>query len=335
MRIFRYILVCCCLVAHFCQAAEIDSITPCSRELPDAADTLNGIINARLQSGIEAANARQDEFTFFSERTVCDEEILYTELRKAIFQSFSASLGLKGYSLDKQLRELLGSQGCSLPLKDSIYRDITFFEGISLNLKELSDVIMVRGHLVGLDKIGHFFAEGWEYFEHTRADGATVEDAMAWGTGLEKGSFGYLTTGIYSYADLVANFNGFRFWNGLRKRQRDPLKGVVADFFTSVQVTCSLDLIDSLKKRKIVRKWVLNRPFDIADYIDGSWNEANNCNSYRDPDIAEKVAVRIAEVRPGFQCPAEGRACIQAEKKYGSYAQGLLHPRCLPAAGTH
>jgi len=152
---------------------------------------------------------------------------------------------------------------------------------------------------------------------------------------MEEGTFGLLTTGIFSYADLVANFNGFRFWNGLRKGQKDPLKGAVANFFSSQQINCNLDLIASIKKREIVRQWVLNRPFDLADYVDGSWNEANNCNRYSDSTIEEKVAARIAQVRPGFQFPAESRACVQAGKKYGSYAKDLLHPRCLSAADSN
>ncbi|SDO94818.1 hypothetical protein [Desulforhopalus singaporensis] len=332
LRIFICILISCCSFSTVCQTAEIDTITPYSKALPDITDTLNEIINRRLREGVDNANAHRDDFTLFSERGMCDEEILYTELRKAIFHSFSASLGLKGYSLDKQLRELLASQSYSLPLEDSIYRDITFLEGISLNLKELSNVVRIRDQLIGLDKIGHFFAEGWNYFEQTQEDNATIETAIAWGTELEEGTFGYLTTGIFSYADLVANFNGFRFWNGLRKKTKDPIETVIADFFTSQQISCNFDLFASIKKRKIVRKWVLGKKFDISEYVDGSWNEANNCNRYKDTAIEAKVTARIAEVRPGFLCPEDRTVCMKASKKYDGYAKYLLHPQCLIAS---
>lgn len=334
MRTFLSLLCGCCLIVTFCQAAEIDTVTRYPKVLPDATATLNAIFNARLQEGIDAANARQNGIVLFSKAAVCDEERLYAELRKAIFQSFSGGLGLQGYSLDKQLREQLSDKSYSLPLEESIYRDITFFEGISLNLKELSSVVRVQGQLIGLDKIGHFFAEGWSYFHRTTEDEATLPDVMEWGKDLEKGKFGYLTTGIFSYADLVANFNGYRFWNGLRKRHRDPLKGVVADFFSSPQISCNLDLVSSLKKRKIVRQWILRKPFDLAEYIDGSWSEENNCNSYSDLEIEEKVAARSAEAHPGFLCPAESGVCVQAGKKYGRYAEDLLHPKCLSAGGS-
>ncbi|MFC6672641.1 hypothetical protein [Marinobacterium aestuariivivens] len=64
---------------------------------------------------------------------------------------------------------------------------------------------------MGLDKLGHFFAQGWQYFELTALGGGTLEQALALGREQEQGRYGYLTTGIFSYADLAANFNGWRF----------------------------------------------------------------------------------------------------------------------------
>ena len=76
-------------------------------------------------------------------------------------------------------------------MNDSIYRDIDYIEGLSLNLKELSDVVNINGYLVGLDKIGHFFAQGWQYFELTDRDKQTLDQATAWGRQKEAGLFGY------------------------------------------------------------------------------------------------------------------------------------------------
>ena len=140
-------------------AAEIDSVTPRKVKLENSLSLLNSIINQRLREGVEKANAQQEDIDEYynDENKSCDEQVLYTELRKAIYQSYTASWGLKGYDLDKQLRKLLSRQSYSLSLNDSIYRDIDYLEGFSLNLKELSDVVNVNGYLIGLDKIGHFF----------------------------------------------------------------------------------------------------------------------------------------------------------------------------------
>lgn len=329
----------CAFAANAGFGAEIDSVTPRKIELENSLANINQIFNQRIKEGIDKANAYQDyaddedDFGFANEAedSYCDEEVLYTELRKAVFQSFTASWGLKGYSLDKQLRGLLAGQSYSLLLSDSIYRDIDYIEGFSLNLKELSDVVNINGHLVGLDKIGHFFAQGWEYYEMTRYDEKSIDQAIEWGREKETGLFGYTTTGIFSYADLVANFNGWRFWNKVLLEYDDPLKGVIANFFNRPYVTCEIQIIDSVKNRKIVRAWEYNTRFDLSDYIDGVWDEGNNCNSYADPVIEKKVSTRISNVDPGFNCPFSSGDCSEARDKYGRHARYLLHPSCLTA----
>ena len=316
-------------------AAEIDSVTPRNLALDNSIDTINEIITQRFAEGVRKANVQQDygedreDIADRNKDTFCDEKVLYTELRKAIFQSFTASWGLKGYDLDKQLRGLLVRQSYSLSLNDSIYRDIDYIEGFSLNLKELSDVVNINGYLVGLDKIGHFFAQGWQYFELTAYDKETLDQAVAWGRQKEAGLFGYTTTGIFSYADLVANLNGWRFWNKVLLKKDDPLKGIIANFFARPYVSCDIQIIDSIRYRKIIRAWEYNTRFDLADYIDGAWDEGNNCNSYADPMIEEKVIARIKHAAPDYHCPMNAEHCLDAQDKYGDYAKYVLHPYCL------
>ena len=319
-------------------AAEIDSVTPRKVKLDNSLAILNTIINQRIQEGVQKANSQQSEIDYINDTDdeedaeksqACDEEVLYTELRKAIFQSFTASWGLKGYDLDKQLRSLLARQSYSLSLNDSIYRDIDYVEGFSLNLKELSDVVNVDGHLIGLDKIGHFFSEGWQYFELIHYDDYNIEQALEWGRQQEAGKFGYSTTGIFSFADLVANFNGLRFWNKVLLKEDDPLKGVFASFFDRPYMTCDIQIIDSIKSRKIVKAWEFNTRLDMSDFVDGAWDEGNNCNSYDDPIIEGKVRTRIKNVSPDFACPVITKYCLDAQEKYDYYAKYVLHPYCL------
>ncbi len=314
-------------------AAEIDSVTPGKLKLDNSLTIINEIFNQRLQEGVEKANADKDYIEeideYVDEDNFCDEEVLYAELRKAIYQSFTASWGLKGYDLDRQLRSLLTRQCYSLSLNDSIYRDIDYLEGFSLNLKELSDVVNINGFLVGLDKMGHFFAEGWQYFELTHFENQSIEQALEWGRQQEAGKFGYSTTGIFSFADLVANFNGWRFWNKVLLKEKDPLKGVIVNFFNRPYITCETQIIASIKNRKIVKAWEYNSRFDLSDYIDGAWDERNNCNSYQDPVIEEKVTSRIKNIDPDFSCPFKAEYCLESQEKYGYYAKYVLHPYCL------
>jgi hypothetical protein len=315
-------------------AAEIDSVTTRRIPLDDSRAGINAIINTRLRAGVDNANRRHADIADLESHEFCDEASLYLELRRAIFDSFIPGWGLGGYDLDQQLREALTATSYSLMLEDSIYRDISYLEGFSLRLKELSDVVQVDGHLIGLDKLGHFFAEGWEYFEQTQRDRHTLEEALQWGSRQEAGKFGYATTGIFSFADMVANFNGWRFWRAVLGDEDDPLLGPVENWFTGPYVVCRTRIIASLRYRKIVRTWVLDREFNIADYIDGAWDEGNNCNSYADPLIEQKVVSRIDAVSPGYRCPIEPAQCTTAHRKYGSFARYLLHPACLSSAAA-
>ena len=320
-----------------CFAAEIDSVTTRYIELENSREEINKIFNQRIAKGIRKANEKGishrilGDLELYEEREYCEEEKLYAELKKSIFDSDTATWGLKGYQLDVQLRDLLSMKSYSLSLNDSIYRDIDYIEGISLNLKELSDVVNIDSSLVGLDKIGHFFAEGWQYFEMVEFEGKALHEALMWGMEKESGLFGYSTTGIFSFADLVANFNGMRFWNKVLLKQDDPLKGMIANLFNQPYVTCDIQIIESIKAREIVKAWEINAQFDIADYIDGSWDEGNNCNSYADPVIEDKVGKRIRDVDEGFACPYHREVCSEARSKYKEFSKTLLHPYCLRA----
>jgi len=312
-------------------SAEIDSVTPRKLKLDNSLTIINKIFNQRIQEGIQKANAQPGDIENIEQGEYCNEDVLYAELRKAIFQSFTASWGLKGYDLDKQLRSLLARNSYSLSLNNSIYRDINYLEGFSLNVKELSDLVNINGHLIGLDKMGHFFAEGWQYFELTHENEHSIDQALLWGKEQETGKFGYSTTGIFSFSDLVANFNGWRFWNKVLLKENDPLKGVFANFFNRPYISCKSQVIASIKHRKIVKAWEFNTRFDLSDYIDGAWDEGNNCNSYKDPAIEEKVALRIKNINPDFSCPFRIEYCLESQEKYGYYAKHVLHPYCLIA----
>ena len=316
-------------------AAEVDSVSTRGIDLPDSVNVINAIINKRMQEGIDNANADRriiediEGIEVITRRDDCDVDELYTSLRKSIFQSYTASWGLKGYDLDLQFRELLSEMTYALPLRDSIYRDIDYLEGFSLNLKELTHVANIDGHLVGLDKIGHFFAQGWQYFETRQDEEDGLDEAIAWGIGKEEGLFGTTTTGIFSYADMVANFNGWRFWNRVLLEEPDPLKSFAGRLFDRAYVSCDIQLIESIRQLRVVRAWEVNRRFDLRDYIDGTWDEGNNCNSYADLIIEEKIKRRIEEIYPGYSCPVNVDACIEAKDRYGKYSRKLLHPACL------
>ena len=88
-----------------------------------------------------------------------------------------------------------------------------------------SSTIQLHGHYVGTDKIGHFFAMGYYYYnvyQAARALGKNHEDSLqhaidicGWTT--ENSFLGLTSTAIYSNADLAANYLGLKFYLNLHQ----------------------------------------------------------------------------------------------------------------------
>jgi hypothetical protein len=296
-------------------AAEIDSVTGRTVPLRDASSALDTRIRAALRAAVDSANERG---------TACDPEDLYRQLRRALARPFI------GHRIAEDLNRAEDLDTLRIPFRDSIYRDLAFFDAISVHLKDLSAVMRLGDDRVGVDKIGHFFVEGWKYFEIAYLDGEGVEAALDWGERAERTYFGLYTTGIYSYADLTANFEGMRFWLRLLDPERDPLGR--GGWFDRPTVTCG--------RRFWTRepRWRIRRKVHLARYVNGAWDEEVNCCRYRNREIEAMIAARIAEREAAdarsYACPIRPDACVEARERYGPYADRLLHPRCAAAERT-
>lgn len=138
----------------------------------------------------------------------------------------------------------------------------------------------------------------------------------------------YYVNPIYMLNQILVKATRFTCVLG---KNNDPLLGFVANLLDSPYVTCDMQLGASFRHMKIVKAWERNRKFDLSVYLDGVWDEGNNCNSYADPLIEEKVSLRIGEVDSQFNCPFIPQTCLEAREKYGNYAKQILHPYCLVA----
>jgi hypothetical protein len=261
------------LLASAAPAAEIDSVTPRKLRLQNSMKPMNAWVNDRVREGVRRANERGEG---------CDEDELYTQMRRVI------SVPFIGHLIAEDLNDAEDLDRARVHFGDSIYRDLGVFDAISVHLKDLSAVIRIDDHLVGVDKFGHFFVQGWNYFEIAYRDGDGIATAMEWGERSERTYYGLYTTGIYSYADLSVNFEGLRFWLRLLGTARDPLeKGY---WFNRPYVKC--------RKRFVwfgERSWRVRRKVDFADYVHGAWDEGVNCSRYRNGEIAGLVAARVRE----------------------------------------
>jgi hypothetical protein len=295
------------------QAAEIDSLTDRALVLADSSERLERRLNDALEAGVTRAN---------QESTGCDEETLYRELRRALATPFIGHVIAEALNEDEQLDRR------RIRREDSIYRDLGLLDNISVHWKDLSAVIRVGEALIGVDKIGHFVVEGWEYFETAYLEGEGIAAAMEWGERTERSYFGRYTTGVFSYADLVADFEGMRFWLRVLGQADDPLEtGWRAN---RPYVTCERRFWIAGEQR-----WRLSRELDLSLYVTPVWDEAVNCCGYRNEEIDALVRARIAELSEAadadYTCPVHPDACAQARERYRAWSPRLLHPDCLVA----
>lgn len=143
----------------------------------------------------------------------------------------------------------------------------------------VGETIRLAGSLLGTDKLGHFFSQGFKYFKSHLA--GWPEERVLWrGRFNERWLFGQLTTSVYSNADLVANYEGYRFYRSLFE------DGVVEG------------------KPAIVRfrdgRATLTRPFAWSDHVNDYWDEALN-PSFLSPALAHAVRRALAGVCPDYR----------------------------------
>ena len=142
--------------------------------------------------------------------------------------------------------------------RDSIYKAMPFWATRVNYVFGVGRTFRVNDVMVGSDKFGHFISQGYKYFLRELRY-RTETEIIAQGAAAEYWLFGKITTGAYSNADLVANYEGWRFYQSLF---RDNV----------------IDGKPALLTRRAGRL-VQQRPFTWADHINDYWDEALNPSS--------------------------------------------------------
>ncbi|MEO7658085.1 MAG: hypothetical protein ABIV48_00590 [Pyrinomonadaceae bacterium] len=91
----------------------------------------------------------------------------------------------------------------------------------------LSPTVRLYGSEFGIDKLEHFFQQGHKYFQIEKRSTAkgdkpseAVDKAIRWGQRTERTYYGLISSGVYSNADLHANYVGMKFYQGLTQPLR-------------------------------------------------------------------------------------------------------------------
>lgn len=281
-------------------AAEADNFTARNLKLTDVGDEVNVIANKYLKTAIDELNKSGN----------CNEEALYTELRKYF----------ANHSKGELVKDILYKNAVSinnLPIKQSVYENWEKGDGFLLGRKKaatsplaLSPLIKIGDEVVGVDKFEHMFGMGFTYFTKHYLKKKDIKDVLSYGIALEKTILGgnVFATGVFSYGDLSANFNGMRFWNHVLQKNDDIL-GI--DQNLGPYVTCSAN------------KWQVNEtnPIDFRNYIDASMDESINCSKFAGTKAVGKFKASVK--KRGFidsnnqaACPVEPLKLQEMRQKY-------------------
>jgi hypothetical protein len=256
-------------------ALETDQYAAWTHPLEDAA----AVINARFNLEITRA---LDDLDRNPAQSITCEAIAKAVQRRLSFEIFQPiELWVVQSPLVDQF-PLRGSEAAQFK-RHSIYRDHGPFDvGMWL---PLAPTIEVAGVRFGTDKLAHFVSSGWKYrnafFRHARrgrSEEEAVRAAIHWGIFEERGINGTLASGIFSRADLEADYQGMRFYLALCGGP-DPLLAVDGG------------------------RWRLRRSFDVREYVTPEWDESYQTCIYS-RSRWRKVRPEIVERCPLLAQPA-------------------------------
>ncbi len=288
--IFGYFIA----LIHIGVAREVDSFKLRPPQSQDSGTSLNEIFNRELDEAIAEAN----------KQGVPDEKKLY----RAILRKLGGRIISKFENLAAEELDIIPIES-----DQSIYRDVkTLAAPVLLFYRRLGGLCRIDDCVVGTDKFGHFLAQGYTYYKIAHLKGRGLEKALEYGANSESSYFGLHATGIFSYADLVANFQGYRFWNFLLLRHPDPLGDDKHGPFIELSH----------------EKWRKVKHFDWSYFVDPAWDEAINKNEYRTAKIQQAVVDRIKTPLVQFEYDYSAfndQLMAGVCARYGSYADNLLN----------
>lgn len=262
-------------------ALETDNYLAWKTDLKDSSQEINSFFNSQIQTVLsDPKNSSLD----------CQG------LLKEIGEVFKSRL-VHDNPVENHLMEVLSSEKI-FPMslyyvEESIYRDpyrlyIPYF-GLAPN-------IQVNSFYFGTDKLSHFASTGRIYYEIFQKE-KSLAPAIKWGVRDEKSLHGYWASGIFSYADLEANYQGFLFYQNLCNGPAPYLQN----------------------QNGI---WALGRLFRIQDYVSGLWDESYFGNYFL-PGNWEKVSPLLYTE----YCPLKNSKRVK--ERFRHYKKHAIRPSIL------
>ncbi len=222
-------------------AYETDQLSNRGEPVTDSTEVLNRKVNETIEEIVAEWHKGHDEMAFVGE--------IFHEIGGYHWVDRLERWAMKSPEVDKLETRRYESVFSGQPIWAV---RVTAFFGVGKTIR-------INDQLIGTDKLGHFISQGRKFYRRFVRYGSE-EKAAERSALTERAIFGQLSDGIYSNADLVANYEGHRFFRSLF--EDDIIAG----------------------KPAILRweddGWIVQRDFDWADHVNEYWDEALNVNHF-------------------------------------------------------
>jgi hypothetical protein len=222
-------------------AYETDQYTNRSDPIADSTEVLNDKVNDTIEEIVAEWRNGHDEIAFV--------DAFYRELGGLHWVDRLERWAMKSAEVDK----------LEVGRYESVFADQPLWASRVTKLFGTGKTIRVNDQLIGSDKIGHFISQGRKFYKRYLVFGSE-EMAAEHSAYTERAIFGQMSNGIYSNADLVANYEGHRFFRSLFEDGITPGKPAILRWEDN--------------------GWVVQREFDWADHVNEYWDEALNVNHF-------------------------------------------------------
>lgn len=243
MKLFLCLSLTFAFSAH---ALETDNYLSWGVNLPDSGDELNQLIRTQIEEVLDES----------SEQDLSCQQVTFR-----IANRFKTTPKRKLFE-DWSTEQLVSKMYPATPyhLDQTIYRHTSRFY---MHKSGISPNVQTNGIYFGVDKLSHFGSTGRRYLNKYLKKlkrGYSAEEAekaaIRFGLANEAGILGIWASGVFSYGDMEANYQGFRFYKKL-----------------------CLDPKDSYLQKE-GQSWKLTTIPDIRHYVNPYWDETFNI-SYR------------------------------------------------------
>ena len=281
--LYSLLLILALLMApRLCGAYETDQFTNRLNTISDSTELLNGPVNQAISDAVSDWKGPRNDWKVVTS--------IYHDIGGHHWVDKIERWAMKSDEVER----LQPSR------RESIYQGHPLWATRVAAMFGVGPTIKINGQLVGSDKLGHFLSQGRKFYRRwlKYQDEAKAAEHSAY---TERALFGQMTTGVYSNADLVANYEGFLFYRSLFEDNIIPGKPAILSWTGD--------------------GWIIQREFTWADHVNEYWDEALNINHYDGllyPYMKERLEVFCPDY---FEEP--GRYEIEDEEVFISRYENL------------